>query len=284
MNYAHDFHAGNFADVFKHIFLTRILVCLGRKPAPFRYIETHAGSGLYDLAGGKAEKTAEWRTGILRLLSRPLTGEAQALIKPYLDCVRPLVGADAPRYPGSPLIAAALLRPQDKMIACELRPETFSRLKANLWSNRRAKAIEIDGYAALKAFIPARERRGLVLIDPPFEDVDEFARLSQALPAASRKWATGVFMLWYPVKDRSAAAAFAQSLGEGLVASGVKSALRMELQIAAVRPQGAMARCGLIIANPPFALDAEAKLILPSLSERSGVARADHMIEWLSRT
>jgi 23S rRNA (adenine2030-N6)-methyltransferase len=170
------------------------------------------------------------------------------------------------------------------MIACELHPEAFLRLKANLGSDRRAKAIALDGYAALKAFVPPPERRGLVLIDPPFEDIDEFARLSQALPAAARKWATGVFMLWYPVKDRSAAAAFAQSLGEGLVASGVKSTLRMELQIDVVRPLGAMARCGLIIANPPFVLDAEAKLILPSLSERLGVARADHMIEWLSRT
>ena len=205
-------------------------------------------------------------------------------MRPYLDCIRPLVGAEPPRYPGSPAIAAALLRPKDKMIACELHPEAFLRLKANLGSDRRAKAIALDGYAALKAFVPPPERRGLVLIDPPFEDIDEFARLSQALPAAARKWATGVFMLWYPVKDRSAAAAFAQSLGEGLVASGVKSALRMELQIDAVRPQGAMARCGLIIANPPFVLDAEAKLILPSLSERLGVARADHMIEWLSRT
>ncbi len=118
---------------------------------PFRYIDTHAGSGIYDLAGDKAEKTDEWRAGILRLLSSPMAGEAQALMKSYLDCVRPLVAAVAPRYPGSPLIAAALLRPQDKMIACELHPETFLRLKANMWSDRRAKAIEIDGYAALKA-------------------------------------------------------------------------------------------------------------------------------------
>ncbi len=219
----------------------------------------------------------------MRLLSNPLQGEAQALIRPYLDYVRPLVGADPPRYPGSPLIAAALLRPQDKMIACERHPEAFQRLRTVLWSDRRAKAIEIDGYTALKAFVPPPERRGLVLIDPPFEDADEFVRLSQALPAAARKWPTGAFMLWHPVKDRAAAAAFATRLASGLAASGVKSALLMELQIAVVRPQSALTRCGLFVANPPFALAAEAQLILPSLSQCLSVARGDHMIEWLSR-
>ncbi|VTZ24542.1 Ribosomal RNA large subunit methyltransferase J [Methylocella tundrae] len=287
MNYAHDFHAGNFADVFKHIFLTRILHYLARKPAPLRYIETHAGSGLYDLAGPQAERTAEWRTGVLRLAASPLEPEAQALVEPYLDIVKPLIGADSPLYPGSPLIASALLRPQDKMLACELHPDAFQRLRANLRRDRRAKAMEIDGYTGLMAFVPPVERRGLVLIDPPFEDAAEFDRLARALPAAARKWTSGVFMLWHPVKDRAAVGAFARALAEGFAASGVKSVLRIELQIDDVRPQGALTRCGLIIANPPFTLEAEARRILPGLSQRLArsleAPRADYLVEWLGR-
>lgn len=274
--------------MFKHIFLTRILLYLARKQAPLRYIETHAGGGLYDLAGPQAEKTAEWRAGVLRLASSPLEPQAQALIAPYLDIVEPLIGTDPPRYPGSPLIAAALLRPQDKMIACELHPDAFRRLKANLRHDARAKAIEIDGYAGLKAFTPPVERRGLVLIDPPFEDAAEFDRLARALPAAARKWASGVFMLWHPVKDRAAAGAFARRLCEGFVESGVNSVLRIELQINEVRPQGALTRCGLIVANPPFTLEAEARRIMPGLSRRlargSKAGGADHLIEWLNQT
>ncbi len=287
MNYAHDFHAGNFADVFKHIFLTRILLYLKRKPAPLRYIETHAGSGLYDLGGAEAERTAEWRGGVQRLLSAPLEPEAQSLIEPYLDIVAPLVGAAAPLYPGSPVIAQTLLGPQDRLIACELHPDAFQRLKANLRSDARAKAIELDGYAGLKAFVPPVERRGLVLIDPPFEDAGEFARLAKALPAATRKWAGGVFMLWHPVKDRAAANAFAAALAQGFFAGGVKTVLRLELQVATVNAQGALTRCGLIVANPPFTLEAEAQLILPSLSQRLGQrledAHFDHLIEESSR-
>ncbi len=284
MNYAHDFHAGNFADVFKHIFLTRILLYLGQKPAPLRLIETHAGSGFYDLSSAEAARGGEWRGGVLRLLERPLEPAAQALIQPYADIVAPHVGADPPLYPGSPLIASALLRREDRLIACELHPGAFARLKANLRGDRRAKAIEIDGYHGLKAFVPPPERRGLVLVDPPFEAADEFARLAEALPAAARKWAGGVFMLWHPVKDRAGAEAFARSIARGFAASGVGSALRLELAIGSVEARAPLARSALIIANPPFPLEAEAKVILPGLSQRLGGAHADHLIEWLIRT
>ncbi len=319
MNYAHDFHAGNFADVFKHIFLTRILLYLGQKPAPLRFIETHAGSGLYDLSGEAAARGGEWRGGVRQLLSAPLDGAAAALIQPYADIVAPLVAplidhdgfgldqpktividseslerdtagkvgstfphpalnANPPLYPGSPLIAAALLRPQDRLIACELQPAAFARLKANLRRDRRAKAINIDGYKGLKAFIPPLERRGLVLIDPPFEEADEFSRLAAALPAAARKWPSGVFMLWHPVKDRAFADAFAAALGRDLAASGIASVLRLELAIGAAAARGPLARCGLIIANPPFPLEAEAERILPYLARRLGEAGGDHLV------
>jgi len=300
LNYAHDFHAGNFADVFKHIILTRILLYLRQKPAPLRFIETHAGSGLYDLSGEAASRGGEWRGGVQRLLDGPLEPAAQALIQPYADIVAPLVqpksferdaggkvgstfphpapSADPPRYPGSPLIASALLRPQDRLIACELHPAAFERLKANLHKDRRAKAIGIDGYNGLKAFIPPVERRGLVLIDPPFEAPDEFARLALALPAAARKWPGGVFMLWHPVKDRAAADAFAAALGRDFAASGVGSTLRLELGVGLAEARGPLARNGLIIANPPFCLEAEARQMLPSLSRRLGGAAGDHLI------
>jgi 23S rRNA (adenine2030-N6)-methyltransferase len=282
VNYAHDFHAGNFADVFKHIFLTRILLYLCQKPAPLRFVETHAGSGLYDLSSGAAARGGEWRNGVQRLLSAPLDPQAQELIQPYVDIVAPLASADAPRYPGSPLIAAALLRRQDRLIACELHPAAFARLKDNLWRDRRAKAIEIDGYNGLRAFIPPIERRGLVLIDPPFEDADEFARLAEAMPAAARKWPSGVFMLWHPVKDRAAANAFAAALGRDLAASGAGAVFRLELAVGAAEGSAPLARCGLIIANPPFLLEAEAKLILPSLGRRLGGAHGDHLIARLA--
>ncbi len=283
MNYAHDFHAGNFADVFKHIFLTRILLYLQQKPGALRYIETHGGAGLYDLAGAEAEQTAEWRGGVLRLFRAPLDPEAHGLIEPYLRVVAPLVEADPPRYPGSPMIAQALLRPQDRMIACELHPRIFQRLKANLRSGPRAKAVEIDGYAALKAYVPPPERRGLVLIDPPFEDAGEFAHLLEALPGAARKWASGVFVLWHPVKDCTATNSFAKTLSGQLAQAGIRSVLRLELQIGEVLPRGALTRCGLIIANPPYTLEAEARIILPALVERLSDGRAVHLIDGLSR-
>jgi len=278
MNYRHDFHAGNFADVFKHIFVTRVLLRLAVKPAAFRYIETHAGSGIYDLQGPQAARTAEWRGGIGRLAAGKCAPGARDLIAPYLNIVAPLLEADPPRYPGSPAIARALLRRQDKMLLCELHPEACRALKANIGSDARAKIIEIDGYVGLKAFIPPVERRGLLLIDPPFEAADEFERLAAAIEAAWRKWATGVYMLWYPVKDGEQAESFARAL----VRSGVKPLLRLEFQVAAGKPRGPLTRSGLMIVNPPFGLEAEAREILPCLSESLADGQAGSLIEWLA--
>jgi len=279
MNYRHEFHAGNFADVFKHIFLTRILLHLAAKPTPFRYIETHAGSGIYGLSGPEAERTAEWRGGIGRLAAAKLPPDAQSLVEPYLQIVAPLLNASEPRYPGSPAVAGALLRRQDRMILCELHPPAFQSLKANLGFDARAKLIEIDGYTGLKAFIPPVERRGLVLIDPPFEDANEFTRLARAVEAAWRKWATGVYLVWYPVKDARQAAAFARTLAQ----AGVKPLLRIELQVDAVGPEAGLVRSGLIVVNPPFRLDGEAERILPSLSRCLADRTPDYQIEWLAR-
>src|ERR1041384_2002531 len=164
MNYRHAFHAGNFADVFKHAVLCRVLAYLLCKETPFRVLETHAGAGLYDLFGA-AGRTQEWREGIGRLLEAPPTAEAGKLLEPYLAAVRAENPAGLQRYPGSPRLARALCRKQDRLALCELHPEEYAALKGALGKDRRAKLIEIDGWLALKAYLPPKERRGLVLVD-----------------------------------------------------------------------------------------------------------------------
>src|SRR4051812_9943177 len=213
MNYRHGFHAGNFADVVKHATLARIVSYLREKPAPFRVIDTHAGAGLYDLTAAEAVRTGEAREGIGRLLKAPLTPEVRALLSPYLDAVAALNPAGRLKvYPGSPLLVRAWLRPRDRLIACELEPRAAAALAKNLETSTRAKALAIDGWTALSAYLPPKERRGLVLIDPPYEAPDEFARLAQAFQEARRKWASGVYLLWYPIKDKSGPVALAKRL------------------------------------------------------------------------
>jgi 23S rRNA (adenine2030-N6)-methyltransferase len=201
MNYQHAFHAGNFADVHKHIVLTRILEYLRQNPAAFRVIDTHAGAGRYDLLGPQAGRSGEWRDGIGRLLGASLshagkTDPAQALLSPYLDLVAALnPGGTVRFYPGSPLIVKALLRRQDRLIACELEPSAAASLQTALRGDPRVKTLAMDGWMALFANVPPRERRGLILIDPPYEENVEFARLPDALAQAYRKWPTGVYLL-----------------------------------------------------------------------------------------
>src|ERR1700737_2102543 len=205
MNYRHAFHAGGFADVIKHIVLVRILTYLHDKPAAFRVIDTHAGAGLYDLTGDEARRSGEWLTGIARLMQARLSEGSAALVKPYLDIVRAFnPRRDLEAYPGSPLIARALLRPQDRLTACEVEPNARKRLIDALRRDTQARVVDLDGWLALPAFVPPNERRGLVLIDPPFEAKDEFERLATGFSAAFAKWPTGSYVLWYPPKTRRA--------------------------------------------------------------------------------
>jgi 23S rRNA (adenine2030-N6)-methyltransferase len=278
MNYRHDFHAGNFADVFKHIFLTRILLHLAEKPGAFRVIETHAGSGVYGLSAPAAEKTAEWRNGAGRIAHAELAAPALELIAPYLQILSPLLTADGPRYPGSPAIARALLRPHDRMVLCELHPDAAKALRRHIGADRRIKIVEIDGYTGLKAYLPPVERRGLVLIDPPFEEADEFDRLAGAVAAACRKWATGIFVIWYPVKPDGGADCFAHTLAK----SGIKPVLRLEFQTGAPASRGPLTRCGLFIVNPPYRLEAEAEIILPALASHLSDGGGAYLVEWLA--
>jgi 23S rRNA (adenine2030-N6)-methyltransferase len=278
MNYQHDFHAGNFADIFKHIILTCILLRLCAKPAAFRYIDTHAGSGLYCLSGPEARKPAEWQGGIGRLLAASPADEAPAAALPYLRLAAPLARLDPPRYAGSPAIAQALMRPQDRMLLCELHPRAFANLKSNLGQDSRAKLFAMDGYMALRAFIPPPERRGLVLIDPPYEEPGELEDSAEAAAHAWRKWATGTYALWYPVKDTKRAAA----IGQIFARRGIGRALRLELQIDPPSPQGPLSRCGIWIINPPFKLEEQAKTLLPWLAKTLRNSKPGYLAKWLS--
>ena len=277
MNYQHAFHAGNFADVHKHAVLARIICYLKAKPAALRVIDTHAGAGRYDLRGAQASRGGEWQEGIARLLDRPLPDEVRALLAPYLDVVRNLNPGGALRvYPGSPLVALALMRPQDRLVACELEPRAAASLKAVL-HDRRAKALALDGWTALGAYVPPKERRGVVLVDPPFEDGTDFTRLSNALAAAHRKWPTGIYMLWYPIKERDAPDALARRLRK-LAIPGV---LRCEITMGPPRADAGLIGSGLVVINPPFKLAADLKVLLPALAE-AFTAGASSRIDWLA--
>ncbi|HLH10507.1 MAG TPA: 23S rRNA (adenine(2030)-N(6))-methyltransferase RlmJ [Methylovirgula sp.] len=286
MNYRHAFHAGNFADVFKHVILTRILLYLTRKETALRIVETHAGDGIYDLSATPAEKTSEWRAGIGRLVATSPPPDIAALLEPYLAIVKPLIAGKPPLYPGSPMLASRLLRRQDRMIFCDAHPQSIAALRAepDLGRDRRVKIIGIDGYLALNAFVPPVERRGLVLIDPPFEERTEFADLLAGLTAAARKWPTGVYMIWYPIKDEKPVADFLEALAAALPQAGVRRILRLELKVDQRRPDGPLAANGLVILNPPHILDMEARKILSYLAQVMGstsYSRAD--IAWLAR-
>jgi 23S rRNA (adenine2030-N6)-methyltransferase len=261
VNYRHAFHAGNFADVFKHVLLTRMLVYLMRKDAALRFIDTHAGIGLYDLAGGEAQRTGEWRDGIGRIDLQTMPNDIRDLMQPWLEATGLTNGAPV-FYPGSPLIAQRLLRRQDRLVACELHPLDAQTLRDNVGRDKRMKVIEIDGYVGLNAFIPPPEKRGLVLIDPPFESRDEFDRLGRALVQAQAKWPGGIYAAWYPVKDQSA-----RRFAAHLLSAGVTRVLRLELAVDHVAEDRPLAATGLVVLNPPFVLMDEAKRLLPYLAQ-----------------
>lgn len=253
MNYRHEFHAGNFADVLKHALLVRTLLYLRRKDKAFRYIDTHSGAGLYDLSGPEAQRSGEARDGVDRLRAASLSPAAAELLTPYLDSV----GA-GPLYPGSPKIAQSFLRPQDKALCCELLPQAAADLHRTLGRDARVKVIERDGYQGLNAFVPPPERRGLVLIDPPFERRDDYERAFDSLAAALKKWPGGTFMIWQPVKEPDIADAFCREIG------GLAEGLRIDLQVRA-SGQG-LGRTGVVVVNPPYVLEEEASVLLPELT------------------
>lgn len=261
MNYRHAYHAGNFADVLKHVALVAVLLHLRKKDSPFAVIDTHAGRGVYDLAGDEAGKTGEATDGITKLDANE---HALAAYSTYLDLARK---AGSNLYPGSPLIAAQLLRPQDRLVAIEKHKEEYTALQSTLRPFAKARAVCADGYERLSALLPPPERRGVVLIDPPYEAPDEFARAAGALTSAHRRFATGIYLLWYPVKS----AADADALCGEVKASGINKALRIELDIgiANERPDGLHAT-GLLVVNPPYQFDTDMDAVLKLLTAQLG--------------
>jgi 23S rRNA (adenine2030-N6)-methyltransferase len=254
MNYRHAFHAGNFADVMKHIMLVRVLCHLRRKDKPFRVIDTHAGIGFYDLDAEEAERTGEWQGGVARL-DQPFGPEVEQLLAPYrevLDGARQRHGAGT--YPGSPLVIRELLRKGDRAVLAELHPVDGALLTERFNTVTNIKVLRLDGWTALHGLIPPKERRGFVLIDPPYEERGEFDRLVQEIARAVAKWPTGIYMAWYPIKDPSEIERVAAALASAVM----RPALRLELMIE--RP--------VDMINPPWLLGDEAALILPALAER----------------
>jgi 23S rRNA (adenine2030-N6)-methyltransferase len=272
MNYRHAFHAGGFADVIKHIVLVRMLTYLQDKQAPFRVIDTHAGAGVYDLTSDEARRGGEWLTGIARIMQARFSETTAPLLKPYLDIVRAFnPKAQLVAYPGSPLIARALLRPQDRMTACEVEPKARKRLIEALRRDTQARVVDLDGWMALPAFVPPKERRGLVLIDPSFEQKNEFERLAAGFAEAFAKWPTGSYLLWYPVKSRRATDSLARDVAAAVGAGpSPGKCLRLEFSVAPQEAGAALASAGLLLVNPPYTLAGELKAILPELEKPLG--------------
>jgi 23S rRNA (adenine2030-N6)-methyltransferase len=284
MNYRHIFHAGNFADVFKHAILARLFARLALKETPFRFIDTHAGAGRYDLASEAARRSPEWRDGVARLLTARPPAAVAALLAPYLRAVGPCDADGRPAsYPGSPALAQALLRPQDRIALCEAHPEERAALVAALGRDGRLSIVATDGYVALNAYVPPKERRGVVLIDPPYEEPDESQRVEKALQRALAKWPRGIYALWRPIKTPLEDARFLNAI-RALDAPGI---LRLELDVGAVAPSAhspnPLSRAGLLIVNPPFGLFEEARVLMPWLSELlRRDARGGFVCEWLT--
>src|ERR1700729_3946697 len=272
MNYRHAFHAGGFADVVKHIVLVRILTWLQDKPGAFRVIDTHAGAGVYDLTGEEAQRTGEWLTGIARVMQARFSETVLPLVTPYLDIVRAFnPPAQLHAYPGSPLIARAMLRPQDRLTACEVEPKARKRLIDALRRDTQARVVDLDGWVALPAFVPPNERRGLILIDPPFEQKDEFTRIADGFSEAFAKWPTGSYLMWYPVKSRRATDNLARQVAETAGAGAQPGkCLRLEFSVAPQAADTGLISAGLLIVNPPWKLLGELKAILPELEKPLG--------------
>jgi len=258
MNYRHAYHAGNFADVLKHGVLVWAIRYLQQKAAPLCLVDTHAGTGFYTLVDKAATKTGEANDGIQKLAAAV---DVPGPLAPYLELVRQAnQGGVIAHYPGSPWLMATLARPNDRVIACERHPEECAALRTNIRARRGVQIVEGDGYRVLAALVPPPEKRGLVLIDPPFEEPDEFEYLARALIAAHRKWPTGVYLLWLPVKDANAVARFHAELAN----ANIRNLHAVTFDVGRTGP--GLSAMGLVLCNAPFTFEAEWRPALASLT------------------
>ena len=279
MNYRHAFHAGNHADVLKHVVLLAMVEALKRKSAPFFALDTHAGRGRYLLQGEHSDKTGEARAGIFRLM---VLGKLPPAVQRYLKAVQ----ADNPvgalvAYPGSPLLLAHAMRADDRLVACELQPDEARALETLFRHDARVATPARDGYGAVKALLPPKEKRGLVLIDPPYEaQEEEFPSILAALAEGLQRWPTGSYAVWYPIKQRRTLAAFMRKLA----ALPCKSILRAELLVRADDSPLRLNGSGMVVLNPPYKLDQELAGALPILAKllADGDA-AESKLDWLRR-
>jgi len=273
MNYRHAFHAGNHTEVFKHAALIFILEHLLGKPQPFAVLDTHAGIGAYDLRSVAALKTGEAEQGVGRLFGRELRSAPA-----YVEMISAMNPHGLWTYPGSPEIVRRMLRQQDRLIACELHPADAEALKDRYRDDRRVGVHHRDGYEAIGAFTPFPERRGLVFIDPPFEQKDEAARLAAALTAGLKKWPTGIFVAWYPIKDRQ----IADTLSHAATSAGFPKTLRAEF-LPYPMDGLSLAGGGIIVCNAPWRLDEKLAALAEELSGLLGEGRGAWSVDWLTQ-
>lgn len=280
MNYRHHFHAGNFADVVKHVLLQGLLDGLGRKDTPYCYIDTHAGLGFYDLGASEAQRTLEFKSGLARVKLAPPEGMPAWVV----DYQKAVVALQAERggfwYPGSPWLALHMMRPQDRAVFMELHPEDAATLRTNFSRKSQAAVHQRDAYEGLVALIPPKEKRGLVLIDPPYEEErDDYAPVVELLKKAHAKWPTGMYALWFPIKDYHAITRFYRRLRN----TGIPKILATELNVLPPDNSLGLNGSGMIIVNPPWQFSDVAfrtlKWLRPVLSDHP---QSSMKVEWLT--
>jgi len=261
VNYRHAFHVGNHADVLKHAVLLFCLNALKRKPAPFAVLDAHAGRGLYDLASEEAERSPEWRDGISRLWSWP---DPPPLVGRYLEAVRSFNQDGSLRvYPGSPALVTTQMRADDVLMACELHPEEYAALRRSLPRQPNVQVHARDGWEALSALLPPAQRRGLVLIDPPYEAPDELALSARAIGGALKRFGHGTYLWWRPLKSASAL----DAADAEVRAQGAKETLRADLWTASPKLEGRLVGSSVLLINPPFGLGEDLREALPFLAD-----------------
>lgn len=261
LSYRHSFHAGNHADVLKHLVLTLILQALKQKEKGFFYLDTHSGVGRYSLFSAEAEKTGEYLEGIARLWDRQDLPEE---IAAYLDEIRKInSGRQLKYYAGSPLLAVQQLRAQDRALLTELHPSDFPLLRQNFAKLPNVVTKRENGFQQLKAALPPKEKRGLVLIDPPYELKEDYDLVVQGIIEGYKRFATGVYAIWYPVVLRQ----HTKRIVRGLIDTGIRKILQIELAVRPDSDQRGMTASGMIVINPPWQLEAQMKKVLPYLTD-----------------
>ncbi|HGS4550693.1 TPA: 23S rRNA (adenine(2030)-N(6))-methyltransferase RlmJ [Vibrio cholerae] len=275
LSYRHSFHAGNHADVLKHIVQSLILNSLQQKEKPFVYHDTHSGVGRYDLTHEWSEKTGEYKQGIARVWQQD---NIPAELDSYLDAIRQLnQGKTLRYYPGSPRVARAHLREQDRMVLTELHPSDYPLLEQEFHRDRQVSIYKEDGFARLKASLPPQERRGLVLIDPPYELAKEYRDVVRAIAQSYKRWATGIYAIWYPVVNRCDI----DDMLEGLQGLDIRKILQIELGVAPDTNERGMTASGMIVINPPWTLESQMQTILPFLKQAIAPATGHYKVEWV---